>query len=306
MVTSQTETTRPFLGRILHPSDFSPGSEFAFAHALKLALTNRGELRIIHVAPNSVEVPWKDFPGVRSTLARWDILPEGSSKDAIARVGLRVRKILASGADPVEFIAGYLEDKPADLVVLAAHQREGLAAWLDEKVAEPIARRSKTMTLFVPTGIQGFISLADGSVALKRILIPVDSWPHPKSAVQAAAELAVALGCDEVSFTLVHVASRQGTPLVNEPHREGWTWNSIVRRGNVVEEILEVGATVSADLIVMTTEGRHGFLDALRGSTSERILRHARCPLLAIPAVRPPLRIVTKPQSDPAHETDRT
>jgi len=31
------------------------------------------------------------------------------------------------------------------------------------------------------------------------------------------------------------------------------------------------------------TNGRAGFLDASRGSYSERALRHARCPLLTIP-----------------------
>jgi len=39
-----------------------------------------------------------------------------------------------------------------------------------------------------------------------------------------------------------------------------------------------------ADLIVMATEGRNGFLDALRGSHSEQVLRQCACPLLAIPA----------------------
>jgi nucleotide-binding universal stress UspA family protein len=38
------------------------------------------------------------------------------------------------------------------------------------------------------------------------------------------------------------------------------------------------------NLIVMSTDGRNGFLDALRGSHSERVLRRIPCPLLAIPA----------------------
>jgi nucleotide-binding universal stress UspA family protein len=33
----------------------------------------------------------------------------------------------------------------------------------------------------------------------------------------------------------------------------------------------------------MTTDGRNGFLDALRGSHSERVLQRTPCPLLAIP-----------------------
>ena len=37
------------------------------------------------------------------------------------------------------------------------------------------------------------------------------------------------------------------------------------------------------DLLVLATQGHQGFLDALRGSTTERVVRGARCPVLAIP-----------------------
>ena len=40
---------------------------------------------------------------------------------------------------------------------------------------------------------------------------------------------------------------------------------------------------VGADLIVMSTDGRNGFLDGLRGSHSERVLRYCPAPLLTIP-----------------------
>jgi nucleotide-binding universal stress UspA family protein len=52
----------------------------------------------------------------------------------------------------------------------------------------------------------------------------------------------------------------------------------------VVDTILAVARERAADLIVMTTEGRSGFLDALRGSTTERVLRSGALPLLAVPA----------------------
>ena len=41
---------------------------------------------------------------------------------------------------------------------------------------------------------------------------------------------------------------------------------------------------VGADLIVMPTAGRAGVFEVLRGGTTERVLRQARCPLLAVPA----------------------
>jgi nucleotide-binding universal stress UspA family protein len=58
----------------------------------------------------------------------------------------------------------------------------------------------------------------------------------------------------------------------------------VTRQGDVTEVILETAREQTADLIVMSTEGRNGFLDALRGSQTERVLRGSACPLLAIPA----------------------
>ena len=40
---------------------------------------------------------------------------------------------------------------------------------------------------------------------------------------------------------------------------------------------------IAADVIIMVTEGRNGFLDALRGSTTEQVLRGAKCPVMAVP-----------------------
>jgi nucleotide-binding universal stress UspA family protein len=53
-----------------------------------------------------------------------------------------------------------------------------------------------------------------------------------------------------------------------------------------VEEILKAEQEWQADLLVLATEGHLDFLDALRGSTTERVLRGAGCPVLAIPAGR--------------------
>ena len=63
----------------------------------------------------------------------------------------------------------------------------------------------------------------------------------------------------------------------------GWQWNGIVRSGDVIDAIVQMASYMATDLIAMSTDGRHGFLDALRGSHSERVLRRTPCPLLAIP-----------------------
>ena len=37
------------LRSVIHPTDFSRGSDIAFAHALKIALGAQGQLEILHV-----------------------------------------------------------------------------------------------------------------------------------------------------------------------------------------------------------------------------------------------------------------
>ena len=51
-------------------------------------------------------------------------------------------------------------------------------------------------------------------------------------------------------------------------------------RNDEDESLEEIGANV----IAMVTEGQHGFWDALRGSTVQRVLRHAPSLVFTIPA----------------------
>jgi nucleotide-binding universal stress UspA family protein len=58
-----------------------------------------------------------------------------------------------------------------------------------------------------------------------------------------------------------------------------------LRYGNTVQTILAAAIEYDADLICMPTAGRQGVVDALRGSTTERVIRQAPCPVLAVPAL---------------------
>jgi len=273
----------PVLQQIFHPSDFTPESDVAFVHALKAALLAKAELTILHVSPKH-ELEWTEFPGVRSTLERWGLLPENSAQSDVAKLGINIRKVQARHDDPVASVTGYLETHTTDLIVLATDLQKGKVQWLSQSIAVPIARKSHQMTLFLPKGQPGFVSVGDGSVSLSSILIPIAPTPAAQPAVQAAARMVTRLNCPAGTFTLVYVGERDAVPQVQLPEVRGWTWNTEVRSGDVVEAISDTAAAVRAGLIVLTTEGRNGFLDALRGSHSERILQQAECPLLAIPA----------------------
>ncbi|MET0501154.1 MAG: universal stress protein [Candidatus Binatia bacterium] len=271
---------------IFHPCDFSPASEVAFGHALKIALQSKAKFDLMHVVAGVTKKPphWLDFPAVRETLARWGVLPEGVQRHEVEKTGLRVRKIITSGDDPVETMLKHFRKFPPDLIVLATQQREGLARWLHKTVAEPLARRSGAMTLFIPHDGRGFVSLKDGTVSLERILIPIDYDPDPQTALSKALLLARGLDCVAGKVRLVHVGPPGAAPQIELGKEPGWSYEVVVRQGDVVDQILQAEAEWHPDLMVLATQGHMDFIDALRGSTTERVLRGSDCPVLAIPA----------------------
>lgn len=272
------------LWRIFHPSDFTPPSAVAFAHALKLALITRSALTVFHVAPEMAETHWSEFPGVRDTLARWGLLPHGSSPESVGDLGIEVEKVIGVDSHPLRSIRRFIEIKLPDLIVLATHQHHGLDRWLHHAVAEPLAMDSGVLSLLVPPDVAGFVSLETGQTSLRRILVPIDRVPDAQPAVKGAAALAAALSGRDVQFELLHVGELAGAPAVDIPEGPGWQWELVERPGHPAEEILRSAHDGGIDLIVMTTHGHAGFLDAFRGTTTERVLRDTPCPVLAIPA----------------------
>jgi nucleotide-binding universal stress UspA family protein len=254
----------------------------AFAHALKAALIAQAQLTLMHVSPG-MTAEWTDFPGVRETLARWGLLPPDSPRSAVPALGIDVRKMIAHDPDPVQSVLAYLRRHPADLIVLATHQHQGRSRWLHRSVSEPIARQAGEMTLLIPHGVEGFVSRHDGAVSLRNILIPIAPMPRAQPAIAAAVRLVQRLQCPAGTFTTLFVGAPGSAPAVHCLAVPGWQWNNVVKSGNVVDSIVEMAGYMDTDLIVMSTDGRNGFLDALRGSHSERVLRRTPCPLLAIP-----------------------
>ena len=86
---------------------------------------------------------------------------------------------------------------------------------------------------------------------------------------------------------LLHVGTTATLPRVDVPEIDGWTWTTRVTEGDVVEGILRAAAEGPADLLILTTRGRRGFLESLRGSTTERVVRGAHCQVLAVPTLQP-------------------
>jgi len=267
---------------VFHPSDFSEASEIAFAHALKIALVSGATLHMLHVS-DQLRLRWEEFPGVRATLERWGLIPGGSPRSAVGRLGINVRKVVTRDRDAVKASLRFLARHPADVIVLAVHQRDGRMRWFQKSVGEPITRRAGQIALFVPGGVDGFVSRATGAVSLRNILIPIAKKPSPQPALDAVARFIGNLQLAAGTVTLLHVGDAGDAPAVRCPDVPGWTWNRMTTPGDPADRILQVAGDITADLIVMTTDGPDGFLDGLRGTTSAHVLSRARCPVANLP-----------------------
>jgi nucleotide-binding universal stress UspA family protein len=270
---------------ILHPTDFSEASEAAFAHALALTLRRKARLTMLHTSEDRPgRDVWDRFPAVRETLERWGQLEPGSPRSAVyEELGIVVSKVSLKGRKPMSTIVEYLDKEPTDMIVLATQGLDGLARWIQTSTSESLARQSATSTLFVPAGARGFVSLGDGSVHVRKILIPVDHNPDPRAAIEFATRAALTLGEGKVEATAVHVGDGHDAPPMKLTDTEILSWKVKHRNGSAVDGILDAADEIAPDLIIMVTEGNNGILDALRGTTTEQVLRRSPCPVLAIP-----------------------
>ncbi len=57
---------------------------------------------------------------------------------------------------------------------------------------------------------------------------------------------------------------------------------TVSRTGSAPEQIIEAAKEKRVDLIILATHGRRGLTHFLLGSTTERVVRHAPCPVLVV------------------------
>ena len=261
---------------IAHPTDFSEGGTIAFEHALRIAVEFRCRLDILHVHSPRDHSDWRSFPHVRDPLARWGMLPGSAPVEDIARqLGVRVHKVEIAHEGSSDGIARFVAKHRPDLIVMATHAEGGFNRLLSGSVSEAIARETHLPALFVGRAAQPFVDRLSGELRLENILVPVARDPAPRRSLRLLQDL---FGSLRPRLHLIHVGDT--APWILDSAGEPMMVQT--REGNVVETIVAAGASV--DLIVMPTAGHHGFLDALRGSTTEQVLHRAPCPVLALPA----------------------
>jgi len=265
---------------IVLPTDFSDASAVAFAHALRIVLATKGTLYLVHVADfDSFD---DGFPHVRSALSLWKLMDEREPPSAVARLGIKVAKIGLERAAPLRALVRFLQEHPSDLIVLATHGREGLAHWLHGSISEQLARRARIPTLFLPPSARSFVDQWTGRLHLSHVLVPVDHSPPATEALGTIWTFVGSVTEAKANVEFMHVGN---TPPVLKTGEDNAVIPVEVHTGEPVDTILTEARNKIADLIAMPTAGHYGFLDALRGSTTERVIRHSPCPVLAVPVL---------------------
>jgi nucleotide-binding universal stress UspA family protein len=64
--------------------------------------------------------------------------------------------------------------------------------------------------------------------------------------------------------------------------KEGISVDTVVRTGNPADEIVSLARSEKADLVMMTTHGRRGFMRFMLGSVAEKVVRTSPCSVLVV------------------------
>ena len=173
-----------------------------------------------------------------------------------------------------------------------------------------IARSKRSTTLKVPKATRQrarkleVIELVPALLKIKTILVPIDFSKTSKKALVYAVRMAEQFGSKIILLNVVEpVASPDFAyhPLMLETDKVKSAARTqlekvcrdallpakmldrvLVRHGTPFAEITDAARTLKADLIILTTHGYTGLKHVFMGSTAERVVRHAPCPVLTV------------------------
>jgi nucleotide-binding universal stress UspA family protein len=141
---------------------------------------------------------------------------------------------------------------------------------------------------------------------VRHMLVPVDFSENAEAAVQCAADLAQKFGAklhlfhvmepasfvndlQNVPFTLSNKQLEAtattdlealATRFIDPSVQVSWA----VKHGKGYQEIVKTAKQLKSDMIVISTHGYTGLKHTIMGSTAERVVRHAPCPVLVLRA----------------------
>lgn len=261
---------------ILFPSDLSAESDAAFAHARFLAKWLRGRLTLYH----AVEMPRHHPEGLWDRAEEVQQRAEASARAHLERLAETVdedtRIVVESTHSAHRSLVALIDRDEIDVAVMATHGRDGLAHLLLGSVTEKVVQHGRCSVLCIREPEHGV------HLPYQQVLVPTDLSEASARSYPLAERLARKF---QTRIMTLHVAEDEAPPKARvadamDGHFEGLEVHHRVVTGRDWEQIIDVAKRARIDLIVMSTGGHHGLGDAILGSTTERVVRHAPCPVL--------------------------
>ena len=295
------------LTTILVATDFSETAALALDRGCELASAHAARLLLVHGMPitpvpfgtpsHVILPPAIDGEIREATRRRLEALAEQTR----AR-GVEALVALATG-DAGQSVVELAEEREAGLIVIGTRGLSGLQHLVLGSTAEVVVRRAKCPVLTVhpadtrplegarvvvvpceldedPTPAVAelkHILHAGGEDATRILLVYSDHLP---AYLQPLVE---DLGIDRVGFDEISDELRERlAPAAEKIRALGFEIEIVLREGEPVGVITELAKECEADLIAMETRGRTGLAHLFLGSTAERVVQRASCPVLTV------------------------
>ena len=209
--------------------------------------------------------------------------------------GIEVQSLICEG-DPPTVIVDIAREKKADLIVLGTYGRRGLKRLLMGSVTSQVIVNSPTDVLVVKK------PCAECGGEYKSILVPFDGSVSSQKAINRACQLS---SIDNADVTALYIIPRyeemveffrsesikksllrEAQKITDEAKRIASTSGASIKveilEGHPAEQIIETVKNLKNDLIVMGSYGWRGINKAIIGSTAERVIIDAPCPILVV------------------------
>jgi nucleotide-binding universal stress UspA family protein len=189
---------------------------------------------------------------------------------------------------PVPSILAAAKERNADLIVMGTHLRHGWRRALLGSVSEGVLHGSECPVLTVAAR-DGYVGATP--YAITSIMCPVNLTDVARESLHVAARLAEAFGAH---LTIVHVleADEVMNAKADEEKVRHWvspelqdvcSFRELVVRGGAAERVLDCADDVGSDLLVIGAQHKLFRDSTVIGTTTERLIRFASCPVLVVP-----------------------
>ena len=312
--TSSTGNSRPAIqiNTIVVPIDFSSESFRVLDYAVAVAEQFGAVLHPVHVRSHHEAMAIERARNIIGNYQDgiWYLQDRLADIERKHRLKFAPEHCHIFSGRPFEEICRLARQIDADLIILGSRGHSGLKRVLLGSTAERIVRYASCPVL-VPRGqrFRGAMELAERvRLNLRNVLVPVDFSDCSVAAVNygvflakkfnAAMRLLNAVDLNvnfvvqsRISGALAAVLKAEQLLAENQMNRfktmhipANVSCETQVLIGSPVDEICAYSRRREIDLVAISTHGRTGVQHALMGSVAERVVRHAECPVLVVPA----------------------